>query len=119
MKLSKHFDSSEFACHCGCDYLNYGADVSPALIQVLEKIRHRLGDIPLEINSGVRCPSHNYDVGGVSNSRHVYGDAADVACPMGIDSTTIAAIAEEEGADGIGIYPDFVHVDMRGYKARW
>jgi hypothetical protein len=31
------------------------------------------------------------------------------------------AVGEEFNFDGIGIYPDkgFVHLDMRGYVARW
>lgn len=119
MRLSEHFDSSEFACHCGCDYKSYGAEISPRLIQVLERIRHYLGDIPLEINSGVRCPAHNANVGGVYNSRHVIGDAADIALPEGLDSTYLADVAKKCGADGIGIYEWGVHVDMRGYSSRW
>lgn len=119
MKLSEHFDSREFACHCGCNWGNSGAAIHPKLIEALERIRHRLGDIPLEINSGVRCPAHNMNVGGVSNSRHVMLDAADVATPLGIDSTTLAEIAAEEGVDGIGVYEYFVHMDMRGWEARW
>ena len=119
MRLSEHFDSSEFACHCGCSWGNRGADIDPRLIKILEEIRHRLGDIPLEINSGVRCPVHNMNVGGVPDSQHVKCTAADVACPMGIDSITLAYLAEDCGADGIGVYSDFVHIDTRGWEARW
>jgi uncharacterized protein YcbK (DUF882 family) len=33
----------------------------------------------------------------------------------------LAEIAEEFNFDGIGVYPDkgFVHLDMRGYEAKW
>ena len=68
-----------------------------------------------------RCPQHNAEVGGVPNSQHVYGRAADVLCPDGVSVDELAEIAEECGADGIGRYYDaqFVHVDTRGYAARW
>ena len=36
MKLSEHFDSSEFACKCGCGGMDNGAGVDPRLVQVLE-----------------------------------------------------------------------------------
>lgn len=124
MMLSEHFDSSEFACHCGCGYMNDGKDVAPTLIDLLEKIRKRCGEIlgrdcPLTINSGVRCPEHNANEGGASNSQHLYGLAADVATPEGMTDDEFAAVGEECGADGIGYYNGRIHFDMRGYEARW
>lgn len=74
---------------------------------------------PLIINSGYRCVEHNASVGGVKNSYHVLGEAADVAAPPGISPEELALIAEEAGADGIGVYTWGVHVDVRGYSARW
>lgn len=120
MKLSEHFDSSEFACHCGCDGLNNGTDINPRLVQVLEKMRQRCG-LPLVITSGYRCPTHNASVGGVYNSQHVQGNAADVLVPKGMSVDSLANLAEEAGADGIGRYygDGFVHVDVRGEYARW
>ena len=124
MRLSEHFDSSEFACKCGCGYMNNGAGVSSALIELLETMRakcsERLGrDCPLSINSGVRCPEHNANVGGEVNSQHLYGTAADVATPDGMTDDELADVAEESGADGIGWYDGRIHVDKRGYAARW
>lgn len=46
----------------------------------LEKIRALLG-APLHIDSGYRCPALNKAVGGVPNSAHVDGYAADFVCP--------------------------------------
>lgn len=43
MKLSEHFDSSEFACKCGCGGMDNGAGVDPRLVQVLEKMRQACG----------------------------------------------------------------------------
>ena len=62
---------------------------------------------------------HNEDVGGVADSQHIHGRAADVYADGEITPLQIAAIAEQAGADGIGIYDDFCHIDTRGTPARW
>ena len=118
MQLSEHFDSSEFACKCGCGGLHNGADINPRLVQVLERMRQRCGR-PLVISSGYRCPKHNAEEGGVWNSQHVYGNAADVLVPDGMNIGELYELAEMCGADGIGLYDWGVHVDVRGYQARW
>lgn len=46
----------------------------------LEKVRALLG-APLIISSGYRCPALNRAVGGVPDSAHVQGYAADFICP--------------------------------------
>ena len=106
MKLSEHFDSSEFACKCGCGGLNNGAGVNPRLVQVLERMRQLCGS-PLELSCAYRCP------------KHVYGIAADVQTPPGLTPEELLRVAEQAGADGIGLYTWGVHVDVRGYAARW
>lgn len=54
-----------------------------ALIEhVLDPIRESWGK-PLYINSGYRCPKLNKAVGGVSNSQHLYGEAADIDTRQG------------------------------------
>lgn len=88
------------------------------LVIILEKMRCKCGK-PLIINSGYRCNQHNANIGGAKNSYHTLGDAADVAAPPGTSPEELALIAEKAGADGIGIYPWGVHVDVRGYSARW
>lgn len=46
---------------------------------LLQPIRDRLG-LPIIITSGFRSPVLNKAVGGVANSRHLYGEAADIIC---------------------------------------
>lgn len=125
MKIGAYFDDYEFACHCD----RHGVDaeghpildhvIDKRLVDVLDRIRERLG-VPIIVNSGYRCPEHNAEVGGVSDSQHVLGTAADITYD-GVDVDYLAEIAEECGADGIGkyYYQDFVHIDVRGYAARW
>lgn len=125
MKIGEYFDDYEFSCKCerhevdenGHNVLDHIID--KRLVDLLDAIRERLG-VPVTINSGYRCPEHNAEVGGVPNSYHTQGVAADITYD-GIDVDYLAQIAEECGADGIGKYykQDFVHVDVRGYAARW
>ncbi len=44
----------------------------------LEYWRYLWGQ-PMTVSSGYRRPEHNLDVGGVAESRHMFGDAADIA----------------------------------------
>ncbi len=44
---------------------------------VLQPLRDAMGE-PIKIGSGYRCPSLNCAVGGVSNSQHIKGQAADL-----------------------------------------
>lgn len=49
-----------------------------ALIEnVLDPLRELYGK-PITVNSGYRCPALNKAVGGVSNSQHLTGEAADI-----------------------------------------
>src|ERR1700753_3666220 len=50
------------------------------LANVLEKVRALLG-FPIVVSSGYRCAELNGLVGGVSDSAHTHGLAADIECP--------------------------------------
>lgn len=92
--------------------------VDPSLIQKLQELRDRIGK-PIHINSAYRTAAHNRAVGGVKDSQHPKGTAADLHCPDGLTIDQFAAHCEAVGFDGIGKYHTFVHVDVRGYSARW
>ena len=113
--ISQHFDRHEFACHCGCSF----DAVSPALIAVLEDVRQHF-DVPVIINSGCRCESHNKKVGGVPDSQHVQGIAADIVV-SGRTPALVADYLERKypGKYGIGRYSKFTHIDVRPSAARW
>ena len=114
------YDDDAFRCNCCGELPEDG--MNPDLVDLLNNMCNHVG-YKLEISCAYRCPDHNAEVGGVENSYHVQGCAADVLVPDddSIDVDTLAEIAEECGADGIGRYydSDFVHVDTRGYEARW
>ena len=49
--------------------------------QLLDPIRRRYG-APIIVTSGYRCPALNTAVGGVANSHHIIGCAADIVAPL-------------------------------------
>ncbi|EGL2187071.1 TPA: DUF882 domain-containing protein [Salmonella enterica subsp. enterica serovar Lehrte] len=113
--LSEHFDSNEFACHCGCGY----KDINKELIVVLEDVRNHFGQ-PVSIHSGCRCPSHNAAVKGASKSQHLLGTAADIVV-KNRTSALVADYLEHKYPDkyGVGRYTTFTHIDVRTNKSRW
>ena len=78
---------------------------------VLQPLRTAWGK-SLVINSGYRCPVLNAAVGGVRDSQHVKGEAADVACD---DPAALAQLAYDLGLpyDQMILYPTFVHFSHR------
>lgn len=63
---------------------------------VLDPVRKQLGT-PITVTSGYRCPALNRRVGGVSNSQHLYGLAADVKAKD--LSELFEALAENKNVD--------------------
>jgi uncharacterized protein YcbK (DUF882 family) len=96
--------------------------VDEKLIQGLQKLRDRLGR-PIHVTSGFRCQKKNDSLpGAAKNSLHLTGQAADIACDMPLLMLYFEAIAVPEFREGgCGLYEDgnFVHVDVRGKRARW
>lgn len=114
VKLSEHFDSTDFDCHCSRkDCLVTYVDTE--LIDFLEN-RLLLWHVIPEIVSGFRCTVHNRSVGGAAGSRHLTGQAADIRV-KGLPPYKIANDCENIG--GLGRYKTFTHIDTRHKKARW
>lgn len=51
--------------------------VNPALVEALQQLRVDFAG-PITVSSGYRTPARNTDVGGVPDSHHLRGDAADL-----------------------------------------
>lgn len=99
------------------------------LLLLAEKIRARFGR-PMTIRSAFRTPSYNDAVGGEDASLHMVGRALDLEV-SGIPAADVhheilkmdsQNLVPELG--GLGLYPDFVHIDTRlrkpnGRIARW
>ncbi len=93
--------------------------ISPDLINALERIRAGFGNKPIRINSGYRDPAYNARIGGARNSRHTFGDAADFNVEGVSPADVYKAVDPYHTDGGLGLYRSFVHIDMRGYRARW
>lgn len=86
------------------------------LAGVLEQIRHVCGDHPVEITSGFRCEALNAAVGGVPDSAHRYGRAADLVIPLCGSPLDVAEIVAEHVVD-FGI--DQLIYEQGGDGSRW
>ena len=114
----QNFERREFACKCGkCG--GFPVEPDKELVDVLVKIRTHFGK-PVLVNSGIRCATHNANVGGVKNSQHVLGTAADIVV-TGVEPSRVATYAETllPNSGGIGRYNTFIHIDVRKNKSRW
>lgn len=89
----RFFDREEFGCKCGQyhpPYCNgFPAEPKEAMVRIADQVRGHFGK-PAHVISGIRCPRHNGDSGGVANSQHMYGEACDL-CVEGISSAELLA----------------------------
>ncbi len=151
--VSEHFQLRDFLTNQQASFPKY-VIISPKLIYKLELIFQKLNEkkIPtqkLNILSGYRTPYYNGKIGNGRNSRHVYGDAADIFVDNDADqrmddinqdgkinledAKLLASVIDEIDRDaayqwltgGMGVYQktsshsEFVHTDARGTLIRW
>lgn len=101
----KHFQRKEFICpDCGQE------DMEPAFLSRLDEARGIAG-VPFVITSGYRCRKHNAQIGGVEDSAHTWGVAADIAATSSERRYHIIRGLLEAGITRVGIGPDFIHAD--------
>lgn len=122
-KITTNFRLEEFNSKCGRPIPN---NVLPNIIELaknLQVLRNAVNK-SISITSGYRSPEHNAKIKGAKDSQHVKGTAADIKV-AGMTPKEVALVIEgliEKGKikqGGIGIYPSWVHYDIRGTKARW
>lgn len=123
MKLTESFNREEFDCKNGVQVpIEFLGNVQ-SLAKQLQILRDNLGE-PIHINSGYRTEDYNKKVGGKPASQHLQAKAADITVKSKSPKQLAAYIEKLITAGtlkfgGIGIYPGFVHVDIRKGKARW
>ncbi len=126
-KLSKDWNRSEFRCRCaerGKDWCGGAAPISERLVVLLQLIRDK-ANVSLfcvhssnpNAGSGFRCIPYNKSIGGVPDSYHTLGKAADIWSTKisALEIFTIAQVAISElGYGWAKLYPDknFVHIDI-------
>ena len=150
LPITKHLTLADFVSHDGQEVWPRYTAVNPRLLDKLELVMAKIAGwrgaatqpdvrVAIAVNSGFRAPLYNGSVRrAASDSRHQYGDAADVKIDANgdgrytlIDSRLVAQAVEEverehpELAGGMGLYTSrryntpYVHIDARGKRARW
>ena len=123
MQLTNNFNKVEFESSDGASMPASVLVNIQELAENLQKVRDFLNQA-MHINSGYRSVAHNAAVGGVSNSQHLLGKAADITVKS-LTSKELVLVFErmikrgilKEG--GLGLYNGFVHYDIRGERSRW
>lgn len=117
MKKIKYFRLSEFINSATAKRL--GIDNTPSfevvdnlnrLADYLDDIREKLGK-PILVSSGYRCPRLNKAVGGVVNSQHQKGFAADLVCD---DMPKLESILRETGG-----FDQLIKEHQKGCNRYW
>jgi hypothetical protein len=146
LPLTKHLRLSDFLTHDGQDKWPRYAALDARLLDKIELVVAEIGrvtkkgdsaEVALDVHSGFRTPIHNRRVTRAArDSRHQYGDAADIAIDGNGDGrltfadTRIVAraieaveLAHPDLVGGMGLYnrggASYVHIDARGRRARW
>jgi len=102
-----HFESNEFNSP---DLPNSGINMDNAFLQMLDDARGIAG-IPFKITSGYRSAEHNQKVGGVKNSSHLVGKAADIGVGSGNERYIILDALIKAGFRRMGVAKTFIHCD--------
>lgn len=102
-----HFETQEFDCP---SLPNSGVNMDNAFLQMLDDARGIAG-IPFKITSGYRSITHNKEVGGVANSSHLVGKAADIKVGSGNERYIIINALIKAGFRRLGVAKTFIHCD--------
>ena len=91
------------------------ANLTYGCIMLLEPARFLVG--PIIINSGFRCEEVNRHVGGVRNSQHLVGQAADIR-PLnpGQFQSLVDFLKENEYTDQLLTGPGWLHVSWSPFR---
>ncbi|MES2524106.1 MAG: D-Ala-D-Ala carboxypeptidase family metallohydrolase [Gemmatimonadota bacterium] len=147
LPLTRHLKVRDFLTHDAQTvwpkYIAVDPRVLDKLELVLREISRRRGEetmnFRVDVHSAFRTPDHNSGVEGAArDSRHLYGDAADVAIDADGDGrmTLFDAYQVEHAVDwverlhpelvgGLGVYSSrrfaspYTHIDARGQRKRW
>lgn len=147
LPLTRHLKLRDFITHDSQTMWPKYVAIDPRVLDkielVLSELARRRGeermDFDLEVHSGFRTPLHNSGVeGSARDSRHLYGDAADIAIDADGDGklTIFDAYRVESAVDwverlhpelagGLGVYSSrrfatpYCHIDARGERKRW
>lgn len=147
LPLTRHLKVRDFVTHDAQTVWPRYAAIDERLLDKLELVMRELArrrgqerlNFRINVSSGFRTPNHNSSVEGAArDSRHMYGDAADVVVDTDGDGrmTLVDAYRVEQAvewvervhpelAGGLGVYDSrqfptpYCHIDARGEAVRW
>lgn len=110
----KYFKLKEFDSP---DEPGSGFNMSEEILSMLDAAR-KIYNKPIKITSGYRTEAHNKKVGGVANSSHLKGLAADIACSGSRNRYEMIKALLKVGFKRIGVANSFIHVDIDKNKSQ-
>ncbi len=142
LDVSTHLRLGVFITHDDQDVWPKYVALDPRILDKVELVLADLGvkdfEMPMDVSSGFRTPLYNRTVPrAAGDSRHQYGDAADLAIDVDgdgkvtyADAVAVARAVERveqrhpELVGGLGLYGNrgtspYVHIDVRGKPSRW
>ena len=106
----RYFTRAEFRCPCGrCG--GFPAEPAEKLVRLADQVREHFG-APALPSSGVRCPEHNKEVGGVWNSYHLAGKALDFRIDGKSAAQVLAFVKTLPVHYAYAIDGSYVHMDV-------
>jgi uncharacterized protein YcbK (DUF882 family) len=142
LQISAHVRLGDFLTHDDQEVWPRYVALDPRILDKIELVLTELGvkdfEMPMDVSSGFRTPLYNRTVPrAAGDSRHQYGDAADLAIDVDGDGriTYADAVAVARAVErvelkhpslvgGLGLYGNhgtspYVHIDVRGKPSRW
>jgi zinc D-Ala-D-Ala carboxypeptidase len=113
-KIMKYFKHEEFD---SSDEPGSGLKMDKEILYMLDAVRKEYGK-PIKINSGYRTVARNKKIGGVPDSSHLKGLAADISCKNSKDRFTLLGLLIDAGFKRIGVASSFIHVDIDKTKSQ-
>lgn len=104
--MYRFFKVEEFECPC-CGQ----NEMQHEVIRLLDHARGIAG-VPFIITSGYRCVKHNKDVGGIGQSAHLGGWAADIATTNSTQRFLINKGLVKAGFPRLIIHQNYIHADF-------
>jgi hypothetical protein len=111
MQLSPNFSLAELTVtNTGIPNIPSAEEIErlKLLAAFLEKVRAILGNHPIHVDSAFRSEAVNEAVGGVSNSAHRLGFAADILCPQFGSPRSVAQALDRAGKEGRLVFDQLI-----------
>jgi hypothetical protein len=142
VQISSHLRLGSFVTHDDQEIWPKYVALDPRILDKIELVLADLDvkdfEMPMDVSSGFRTPLYNKTVPrAAGDSRHQYGDAADLAVDVDgdgkvtyNDAVAVARAVERverrhpDLVGGLGLYGNrgnspYVHIDVRGKPSRW